>query len=88
MNELSELLQRIFDLFELMNLEVASEETDLFETGILDSMTFVQLMLHLEEHLGCVVSLDQLEPENFRSIQHIASFVRANQPLSKSVAQG
>lgn len=81
MSELVELHQRISALFELMNLEIPSIDTDLFEIGVLDSMTFVQLMVHLERELGLVVSLDQLEPENFRSIQHIALFVRSNQPV-------
>jgi D-alanine--poly(phosphoribitol) ligase subunit 2 len=81
MSELVELRKRISGLFEQMNLDVPSENTNLFETGLLDSMTLVQLLLKLEEQLGVSVSVDQLDPDNFRSIQHIASFVLANQQL-------
>jgi D-alanine--poly(phosphoribitol) ligase subunit 2 len=86
MSELSELTQRISKLFEMMNLEVPAEDADLFEAGLLDSLTFVELLVQLEEQLGVSVSLDQLEPDNFRSIQRIASFVLANQSFPKSAA--
>ncbi len=86
MSELTELSQRISELFEMMNLEVPSEETDLFETALLDSLKFVELLAHLEEQLGVSVSLDQLEPDNFRSIQRIASFTIANRRLPESAA--
>ena len=36
-------------LAEKLNVEVPSEETDLFETGILDSQKFVELLLHIEQ---------------------------------------
>lgn len=78
MNEAAELCKRISGLFEEMNLEVPSESVDLFETGLLDSMTLVQLLVKLEEQLGVSVAPHQLDPDNFRSIQHIASFVLAN----------
>lgn len=83
MSELSDLTQRITKLFELLNIEVPSEDTDLFGTGLLDSLTFVELLVHVEEQMGVTVSLEQLEPDNFRSIKQIASFVLANQRFSK-----
>lgn len=84
MSELSDLSQRITKLFDLMNIEVPSEDTDLFETGLLDSLMFVELLIHVEEHLGVTVSLEQLEPDNFRSIRQIAAFVLANRRFSKN----
>lgn len=67
---------QIIHLFsEKLNLEISSVETDLLETGILDSLKFVELLVELERLLGRQVSLDGLEVENFRSIQKIAEFV-------------
>ena len=60
---------------EKLNLDVPSIETDLVETGMLDSMQFVQLLLHLEEEFGVAVSLDNLEFDHFRSIGKIAEFI-------------
>ena len=72
MNELSEVIAQ---LLEELNIEVPTHDTDLFATGLLDSLTFVELLTRLEEQLAISVSFDQLEPENFRSIANMASFV-------------
>ena len=68
--------RRIADLFVgKLGLDVPSRETDLFETGALDSMAFVELLALLEEEFGIAVSLDDLEIDRFRSIARIAAFV-------------
>jgi len=87
MSELSELSQRISRLLETMNLEVPSDTTDLLEDGLLDSLTFIELLVKLEEEFEVCVSLDDLEPDNFRSIHHMASFVLANQTFPKSATR-
>lgn len=58
-----------------LHVEVPSADTDLVETGVLDSMAFVELLLNLEEEFAVKVSLDELELDNFRSIARIAAFV-------------
>ena len=60
-----------------LNLEVPSVDTDLFETGVIDSLAFVELLLALERELGVTTSVDDLELDNFRSIARIADFVSA-----------
>lgn len=68
--------QRITRLFvEHLNVDVASFDTDLLNTGILDSLQFVELLLRLENEFGLTVSLDDLEIDFFRSIDTIAAFV-------------
>jgi len=84
MSERTELSRRIFKILETMNLEVPSADTDLFQDGLLDSLTFVELLVKLEEELGASISLDDLEPDNFRSVDHIASFVMVNHQFPKS----
>jgi D-alanine--poly(phosphoribitol) ligase subunit 2 len=88
MSELADLSQRITRMFDVLNLEVPSEDTNLFETGLLDSLTFVELLVQVEDQLGVTVSLEQLEPDNFRSIRQIAAFVLANQRFSKHAGSG
>lgn len=58
-----------------LNLQVASPEADLLETGLLDSLTFVQLLVHIEQEFGVTVCPDDLEIGNFRSVSEIARFV-------------
>jgi methoxymalonate biosynthesis acyl carrier protein len=58
-----------------LHLTVPSVDTDLFECGALDSMAFVQLLLYVEKNFGIEVSIDDLELENFRTIDLIARFI-------------
>jgi len=59
-----------------LNVEVPSIETDLVETGILDSLTFLELLVHLEKRFCIKISMEDLDIESFRSIVKIAAFVR------------
>jgi len=68
--------QKLTELFaKKLNLDVSSVDTDLVETGLLDSLTLVELLTQLEETFGVSVSTDDLELENFRSIASIAGLV-------------
>jgi D-alanine--poly(phosphoribitol) ligase subunit 2 len=70
--------ERLVELFAaVLNIEVPSIDTDLFESGVLDSLAFVELLLKLEEEFGVTVSIDELEVETFKSIDRIAAFVDA-----------
>jgi len=69
-----------------LNLEIPSPETDLFETGVLDSLAFVELVLHLEQEFGVKITLEQVELDNFRSVERIAAFLNGGgaTPLAES----
>jgi D-alanine--poly(phosphoribitol) ligase subunit 2 len=58
-----------------LHLDIPSVEMDLFETGTVDSLAFVELLLHLEQEFGLRVSVEDLEIDHFRTIQRIAQFV-------------
>jgi D-alanine--poly(phosphoribitol) ligase subunit 2 len=66
-----------------LKLDVPSADTDLFESGVLDSMAFVELLLNLERTFGLKVAVEELEIENFRSIRKIADFVTARDASSR-----
>lgn len=59
---------------EQMSLEPPSADTDLFDTGFLDSLAFVDLLTRLEREFGFQVSIEELEIEHFRSVAKIAEF--------------
>jgi acyl carrier protein len=68
--------KKIATIFEgNLNVQVPAIESDLFDTGVLDSVTFVDLLLHLEREFGVKCSLEDLDLENFRSIGRIAAFI-------------
>lgn len=68
--------RRIADWFlKSLHLEIPSPETDLLETGVLDSLGFVELVFYLEKEFGVKITLDQVEIDNFRSVERIAAFL-------------
>lgn len=76
MSEVAGFQDRIRTLFlKEMHLDVASMDVDLFETGVIDSLAFVNLLVYLEQEFGIRISLDDLELDHFRSIARIAEFI-------------
>ena len=71
---------------ERLSINVSSADTDLFETGILDSLTFVDLVLYLEQEFGIRIGAEELELENFRSIEKIAAFAATHTGMEKAGA--
>ena len=71
---------RIAQLFaDRLQIEVPAADVDLFATGMVDSLMFVKLLASLEEHFSIRVSFDELEIDDFRTLQQIARFVAAKQ---------
>lgn len=57
----------------------------LFESGLIDSTSFVMIVSYLETHFGIAVAGDDLVPENFDTVESMARLVKgkramANQP--------
>ena len=50
-------------------------ETKIFDQGLLDSMGLLFLIEYLNENFQVEVQDDELDPENFDSINNIASFI-------------
>ncbi len=76
MPDTSTLAHQISALFaEKLHLQVPSLDTDLIDTGLVDSLTFVEFLAHLEQEFGVHVSLEDLEIDHFRTIARIARFV-------------
>ena len=77
MSNATELDTRIAQLFsDTLHRDVPSPDTDLFESGLLDSLSFVDLLVSLEQEFGTTIGLDDLEVDNFRSIGRISTFLR------------
>jgi acyl carrier protein len=72
---------------ERLQIEIPSVDTDLLETGALDSLAFVDLLHYMEQEFEITVPFDDLEVDNFRSIGKIAEFV-ANHDHTQEPAQG
>lgn len=58
-----------------LQVRVVSPQTDLLETGLLDSLKLVDLLLQLEQQFAIRIAVDDLDVERFRSIETIARFL-------------
>ncbi len=67
-----------------LKVEVPSATADLLDTGSLDSLKFVELLLYLEKRFGVQISMEDFEIENFRCIKQIARLVFQYQTSSKN----
>jgi acyl carrier protein len=67
-------IERIFR--DALGVAVDSPETDLIETGVLDSMGLVTLLFELEREFSVTISLN-VELESLRTIEGLAALVDA-----------
>ena len=74
--EIDQVTERIRTLIEKdLGVEVESEDTDLLESGLLDSLAVVTLIAALEDTFGCEFPLEDFDFDHFRSISTITTFV-------------
>jgi D-alanine--poly(phosphoribitol) ligase subunit 2 len=86
MTDINRVRERVANLFSgAMNVDVPSMDADLFDTGVLDSLAFVELLLQLEREFGVTTSVEDLELDNFKSIARIADFVMRRMAISPDV---
>ena len=57
------------------------DDEDIFATGFVNSLFVMQLVLFVEKDLGVAVLDEDLEFDNFRSIDAIAAFVARKRAL-------
>jgi acyl carrier protein len=82
-----DLIDRVRQTFvEALTIQVPSVETDLVETGLLDSLALVELLFAIEQRFGVDLSLGELDIENFRSVERIAAFLATELPADDAAA--
>jgi acyl carrier protein len=64
-----------------------ADETPLLDSGILDSLSLLRLVVFLEERFGVTIGDTDLLPENFASVNTICAYLRAREP-GKEAARG
>jgi acyl carrier protein len=57
-----------------------ANETSLLDSGILDSLSLLRLMIFLEERFRITMGDTDLLPENFASVDTICAYLRAREP--------
>jgi acyl carrier protein len=59
------------------NLLPIKNDTALIESGILDSLSILKLVLFIEDRFGVKVSPEDVVPENFETVEAICSYLRS-----------
>lgn len=81
-------LERLRALFlEHFHVEVPSDDTDLLETGVLDSLQLVDLLLLVEQTFGRRIDLESVDLENLRSLARLAKLVATPVPVADNVRE-
>lgn len=71
-----ELMQQVRDLVQLvLNARVPGDDADILETGLLDSLALVELLVGIEREFDVQVDLETLDLDNLRSVRTIAQTV-------------
>ena len=60
-----------------LQIRIESTSCDLFADGTLDSLGLVDLWFLMEQRWGVRVEIDQMELDNFRTVERIAEFIHA-----------
>jgi acyl carrier protein len=75
------IVERLGTLFaEVFHIEVPAADTDLLESGILDSLQFVELLVRLEERFGLRIKIDGIDLADLRTLARIARLIAASGP--------
>lgn len=76
-------LQRLQALFlECFHIEVPALDTDLFESGILDSLQLVELLLQLEQRFDLHIQIEEIDLDDLRSLARIAHLMAPSKTAS------
>ncbi|MEN8158454.1 MAG: phosphopantetheine-binding protein [Myxococcota bacterium] len=79
-----EKLQRqIIDIFaERFETKLTDVDVDLLDTGLVDSVKIVELVLELEQRFGVSLPFEDLEIEDFRTIAKLAECITRTAPVA------
>jgi acyl carrier protein len=71
-----------------LNLDPPPDGTDLIDSGWLDSLTIVELLARIEEEFETKISIEELEIDHFRSLDHLSSFLERHPAVAANAGDG
>jgi acyl carrier protein len=81
-------LERLRALFlEHFHVEVPSADADLLESGVLDSLQLVDLLLLIEQRFARRIAIESIDLDDLRSLSRIASLLATPDPLQSVVRE-
>jgi acyl carrier protein len=58
-----------------LHIEMDDPSIDLFDTGLVDSLGLIELLVGLESEFGIRIGTGELDIDDFRSIERIATYL-------------
>lgn len=77
----------VLQKFPLARRRNITDDDNLLETGVIDSLGVLEIVTFLNEEFALEVEDDELTPENFQSISSIAAFVGQRIRLQSEVGK-
>ena len=79
LSDVNAVIEQLRALFvESFHIEVPSPDTDLLDTGTLDSLQFVELLVQLEQRFGFRIKVEDIDLDDLRTLSRIARLVAAS----------
>ena len=71
-----QLQQQIIEIFhERFETRLGLDDVDLLESGLVDSVRIVELVLEIEQRFGVTLAFEELEIDDFRSVPRLAECI-------------
>jgi acyl carrier protein len=68
-----------------VGVDVPDPTRELLASGLIDSLSFVSLLLAMEQEFGISIDVDSIELSDFRSVERIARFIALELTRSNAV---
>ncbi len=74
----------VLERFPLARKQYFDDKTPLLDTGLLDSLGILDVVGFVEQKYGILLGDEELVPENFQTIEHLAAFLAKKQSAAHS----
>ena len=87
MSDANPIIEQLRGVFvESFHIELPSADTDLLESGILDSFQMVQLLFEVEQRFGLRIKIEDIDLDDLRTLSRLARLVAANGAAAEPAA--
>jgi acyl carrier protein len=74
-NSENQVVEVIYSFFTERGKEIPSDDYDLFNSGLIDSMELMELIIHLENNLDIEIDQEWMSVDNFRNVGQISTTI-------------
>ncbi len=83
MNQIAEQIRQ-YILSKNPEISTLDNSTDIFEQRLIDSLQFVEFILHIQEISGVTIEIETIDIDNFRTIDALQAYL--NSEMESAIA--